>query len=81
MGICYSMSHSQCDMCEKSLSVDHNRNILYKFQGCGKYHNKKICNLCFQDKFGYTLLDDYDFSTGIDDDPLGMKVIIYRRLT
>ena len=41
MGICYSMSHSQCDMCEKSLSVDHNRNILYKFQGCGKYHNKK----------------------------------------
>ena len=80
MGICFSTIHPKCLWCEKTLSHK-GPIILYKFQGCGKYHNKKICNLCFQDKFGYTLLDDYDFSTGIDDDPLGMKVIIYRRLT
>ena len=66
-----------CDWCNKPLKEK--RNYLYKFRGCGKYHNKKICNLCFQNKFGYSLVNDIDLSTG-NDDPLGMKIIIYKRI-
>ena len=67
-----------CDNCEMNLKDK--RNILYKFQGCGKYHSVKMCNLCFQDRFGYTLDENTDFSNGLKDDPLGMKVIIYKKL-
>ena len=35
---CY-FRYYQCDKCEKYL--DKERNCLYKYQGCGKYHNKK----------------------------------------
>ena len=67
-----------CDSCEMILKGK--RNILYKFQGCGKYHNIKMCNLCYFNRFGYTLEEDIDFSNGINDDPLGAKIIIYKRL-
>lgn len=67
-----------CDNCEMSLKDD--RNILYKFIGCGKYHNIKMCNLCFQNRFGYTLDEDTEISNDKNDDPLGMKIIIYKRL-
>ena len=45
-----------------------------------QYHNKKLCNVCFQNKFGYTIKGDLDLSTGVNDDPLGMKIIIYKKL-
>jgi hypothetical protein len=66
-----------CDWCNKQLKGK--RNLLYKFRGCGKYHNKKICNLCFQRRFGYSLDNDIDLSAG-NDDPLGMKIVIYKRI-
>lgn len=68
----------KCDEC--NLNLKNNRNILYKFIGCGKYHNIKMCNLCFFNRFNYTLEEDTDYSNGINDDPLGMKIIIYKRL-
>ena len=68
----------QCDICNEQLKDK--KNLLYKFKGCGKYHKKKICNLCFENRFGYKIDDDIDLSTGNDDDPLGMKIIIYKRL-
>ena len=40
-----------------------------------------MCNLCFLSRFGYTLDKDTDFSNDKNDDPLGMKVIIYKRLS
>ena len=69
---------SVCDNCEMSLKDK--RNILYKFIGCGKYHNTKMCNLCFYNRFGYTLEEDTDYTNGKNDDPFGMKIIIYKRL-
>ena len=70
--------YSTCDNCEMNLKDD--RNILYKFIGCGKYHNIKMCNLCFLNRFGYTLDENTDFSNDKKNDPLGMKIIIYKRL-
>jgi len=34
----------------------------------------------FSNKFGYTIKGDLDLSTGVNDDPLGMKIIIYKKL-
>ena len=48
----YCVYRNICDNCEMCLKDK--RNILYKFIGCGKYHNIKLCNLCFHKKFGYT---------------------------
>ena len=42
MKLCASCVYQQvCDNCEMSLKGK--RNILYKFIGCGKYHNIKMC--------------------------------------
>ena len=65
-----------CRNCEMGLSE--NREILYKFKGFGKYHNVILCNICFQERFGYTLDETVDFKN-INDDPLGNKIIIYKR--
>lgn len=79
MELCASCVYQPvCDNCEMSLKGK--RNILYKFQGCGKYHNIKMCNLCFYQRFGYTLDEDTDYSNDKNDDPLGMKIIIIKRL-
>lgn len=79
MKLCKSCFHvAKCDNCEMNLKGK--RNILYKFIGCGKYHNIKMCNLCFYDKFSYTLDEDTDYSNSENNDPLGMKIIIYKRL-
>ena len=74
---CYQKTYT-CDICDEQLRDE--KNLLYKFKGCGKYHNKKLCNICFQNKFGYTIKGDLDLSTGVNDDPLGMKIIIYKKL-
>jgi len=80
MKLCASCVYQQvCDNCEMSLKGK--RNILYKFIGCGKYHNIKMCNLCFQNRFGYTLDEDTEISNDKNDDPLGTKVIIIKRLS
>lgn len=68
--------HSTCRNCDLGLSG--NREILYKFKGFGKYHGIILCNICFQEKFGYTLDETTDFKN-ISDDPLGNKIIIYKR--
>ena len=66
MGICFSTIHPQCFRCEKSLDKK-GPNVLYSFQGCGKYHNIIMCNLCLKEKIGYDFDDSYDFSTGNND--------------
>ena len=66
----------KCRNCEMGLSED--RNILYKFIGFGKYHNVIMCNICFHERFGYTLNETTDFKN-ISDDPLGNKIMIYKR--
>jgi len=42
---CYQKTYT-CDICDEQLRDE--KNLLYKFKGCGKYHNKKLCNVCFQ---------------------------------
>ena len=82
MGICISVIHPKCLWCEKSLSYK-GPIILYSFQGCGKYHNKTMCNICLSEKLGYTIEKsdyDIDLSTGDNDDPLGMKIYVKKRL-
>lgn len=74
----YCVYRNICDDCEMCLKDK--RNILYKFIGCGKYHNIKLCNLCFHKKFGYTPEKEIHFKTDRNPDPLGMKIIIYKRL-
>ena len=68
--------NQKCRNCEMGLSE--NREILYKFKGFGKYHNVILCNICFKERFGYTLDETTDFKN-INDDPLGNKIIIYKR--
>ena len=79
MELCSSYIHQiTCDNCEMGLKGK--RNILYKFKGCGKYHNIKMCNLCFYQRFGYTLEEDTEFYNDTNNDPLGMEVSIIKRL-
>lgn len=68
--------HAICHNCDLGLSV--NRDILYKFKGFGKYHNVILCNICFRERFGYTLDETTNYSD-LNDDPLGNKIMIYKR--
>ena len=78
MGICYSRYY-QCDNCQRILHKDGPK-ILYSFRGCGKYHNKIMCNLCFLKKYGYELYENYNLSNKINNDPLGMTIYIHKKL-
>jgi len=89
MGICYSRSY-QCDKCQRTLHKKGPK-ILYSFRGCGKYHNKLMCDECLSDKLGYDISDlddgsdeysEYDIHLPDtkNNDPLGMTIYIKKRL-
>ena len=79
MNNCCSSSQSKCFWCEKYLQKK-GPTILYKFKGCGKYHNKIMCNLCFKKKYGYELYENHNLSKKINNDPLGMTIYIHKKL-
>tara|TARA_B100000745_G_C19957871_1_gene323639 strand:- start:257 stop:493 length:237 start_codon:yes stop_codon:yes gene_type:complete len=78
MGICYSRYY-QCDNCQRILHKDGPK-ILYSFHGCGKYHNKLMCDECLYDKLGFEIQNTHDILTD-NPDPLGMNIYIKKRLT
>ena len=57
MNKCF-LFQSKCLWCSQNLNKN-GPTILYKFKGCGKYHNKIMCNLCFSKKYGYELYENY----------------------
>ncbi len=78
MGICYSRYY-QCDNCQRILHKDGPK-ILYSFRGCGKYHNKLMCDECLYAKLGFEIQNTHDILTD-NPDPLGMNIYIKKRLT
>ena len=78
MNKCF-LFQSKCLWCNKNLNKN-GSTILYKFKGCGKYHNKIICNLCFYNKFGFIIHENYNLSNDKNTDPLGMNIYILKKI-
>ena len=74
-----SLFYPKCFWCEQHL-YKNGPTILYKFKGCGKYHNKIMCNLCFTKKYDYKLYENHNLSNRINNDPLGMSIYIHKKL-
>ena len=80
MGHCFSKIHPQCLWCDKSIHKN-GPTILYSFQGCGKYHNKTICNICLKNNFGLEIDNEsYEIPNDINKDPLGMTILIKKKI-
>ena len=78
MNKCF-LFQSKCLWCDKNLNKN-GPTILYKFKGCGKYHNKLMCDECLYNKLGFEIKNTHDILTD-NPDPLGMTIYIKKRLT
>lgn len=79
MNNCCNLLQPKCFWCDKYL-YKKGPTILFKFKGCGKYHNKIICNLCFYNKFGFIIHENYNLSNDKNNDPLGMNIYILKKI-
>lgn len=67
----YSYLIGRCFWCKQTT------NVIYTFQGCGKYHDTLMCSQCYENKLNSKKKITNSYYP-INPDPLGMTIKLYK---